>query len=306
MTRTGRRFANSPRPLRSPSRPCSGRGRVGVGRVPLRPADGAEQHRVGGRGSARAPRAAAACRARRSRRRRPASSLDLEAGVEARRERRRAAARAAPIDLGADAVAGQGDDRRVAAARARRRPALLPGPSRPGRRGRSGRSGPAAASRCPAACCFWSSEICFSWSSSCRDCVESSSTSLGDVASSDELWLFSDRRRSGAESTWRCSSALLAVVVVRRRRWPRARRSARSRRGSPRAPPRPSRTWTRSCARSIFSASAGSSTTSRSTGATAAARPTTRRVGSVRRLAGRRVVRGRRRLAPFGVSLAKW
>ena len=48
LGRTGRRLANRPIPLRRPSRPCSGRGRVGVGGVPLRPADGAEQDRVGG------------------------------------------------------------------------------------------------------------------------------------------------------------------------------------------------------------------------------------------------------------------
>ena len=44
---TGRRFAYRPRPLRRPSRPCSGRGLCGVGRVPLRAADGGEQHGVG-------------------------------------------------------------------------------------------------------------------------------------------------------------------------------------------------------------------------------------------------------------------
>ena len=45
--RTGRRFAYSPRPLRSPSSPCSGRGASGSVRIPLRAADGAEQHGVG-------------------------------------------------------------------------------------------------------------------------------------------------------------------------------------------------------------------------------------------------------------------
>ena len=44
---TGRRLANRPSPLRSPSRPCSGRGFGGVGRVPLRAPDRRQQHRVG-------------------------------------------------------------------------------------------------------------------------------------------------------------------------------------------------------------------------------------------------------------------
>ena len=47
LGRTGRRFANSPSPLRRPSRPCSGRGALGVGGVPLRPADRGQQHGVG-------------------------------------------------------------------------------------------------------------------------------------------------------------------------------------------------------------------------------------------------------------------
>ena len=48
LGRTGRRFANRPRPLRRPSRPCSGRGASGSVRVPLRAADRAEQHGVRG------------------------------------------------------------------------------------------------------------------------------------------------------------------------------------------------------------------------------------------------------------------
>ena len=63
---TGRRLANRPRPPRSANSACSGRtarGRV----VPLRPADGAEQDRVGRRGRRRRPRGGSRRRTRRSR-----------------------------------------------------------------------------------------------------------------------------------------------------------------------------------------------------------------------------------------------
>ena len=47
LGRTGRRLAKSPSALRRPEQALLGTRRVGVGGVPLRPADRAEQHRVG-------------------------------------------------------------------------------------------------------------------------------------------------------------------------------------------------------------------------------------------------------------------
>ena len=89
-------------PLRRPSRPCSGRGASGVGRVPFGPADGAEQDRVGcaaglehlvGEGGAVGVDRAAA------------HQLLVELELAERLEQ---AARGAD-DLGADPVAGQQD-----------------------------------------------------------------------------------------------------------------------------------------------------------------------------------------------------
>ena len=100
---TGRRFAYRPSPLRSPSRPCSGRGASGSVRVPLRPADGAEQHGVGvaaggehlvgerGRRPRRSRRRRSAARRRRTRRPRRARGAPRRRSRD--RSRRRAAGR---------------------------------------------------------------------------------------------------------------------------------------------------------------------------------------------------------------------
>ncbi len=74
--------------------------RVRVGRVPLRPAHGAQQHRVRRRGIAPAPRGAAARRARRSRCRRRAAPSISKAGVVHRTRARRRSCSAAPMTSG--------------------------------------------------------------------------------------------------------------------------------------------------------------------------------------------------------------
>ena len=113
-TRTGRRFANSSSPLRSPSRPCSGRGASGsvVSHFgpPTAPSStaSAERQRSSTSGSSGTPCSSIE---------RPptGSSVDLEGSAGRARDRVRAAASAAPIDLRPDPVAGKRDDLRRAA-----------------------------------------------------------------------------------------------------------------------------------------------------------------------------------------------
>ena len=149
LGRTGRRLANRPRPLRSPSRPCSGRG-----------ASGSVVSHFGPPTAPSSTASAAAAPLEHLRQQRHAVLVDRDApdrelgDLEARRRTRSATASsrssARRHHLRSDAVAGQRDDLTslppscsgAGGLRGRRR-RLLPAPARPGRRGRSGRRGPA-------------------------------------------------------------------------------------------------------------------------------------------------------------------
>ena len=109
LGRTGRRLANRPRPLRSPSRPCSGRGAAGSVVSHLGPPTAASstasaraagvEHLVGERGAVRVDRGAAD---------QPLVELEVAQLAEHLLGRGH--------DLGADPVAGQGDDPSLACA----------------------------------------------------------------------------------------------------------------------------------------------------------------------------------------------
>ena len=90
--------------LAQAEQPLLGPRRGGIGGVPLRPADGGQQHRVGPAARRERRRRSARCRARRSRRPPKHVLLEREVAEPAEQlDRRR-------HDLGADPVAGQGDD----------------------------------------------------------------------------------------------------------------------------------------------------------------------------------------------------
>ena len=109
LTRTGRRFANSSRPLRSPSRPCSGRGasgsvvsHFGPPTAPSSTASAARQ-RSSTSGSSGVPCSSIEA---------PPTGqlLDLEAGARSARPTASSSARAGRHHLRADPVARQRDD----------------------------------------------------------------------------------------------------------------------------------------------------------------------------------------------------
>ena len=113
--RTGRRLAYSPRPLRIPSKPCSGRG-PSLGRVPLRSAHRAQEHRVGLAAAASVSGGSAV----------PALSIaapPISASLKRKHvpppltDRRQARASLCGDDLRADPVTGQDDYARCAAHR---------------------------------------------------------------------------------------------------------------------------------------------------------------------------------------------